>query len=239
MEYRTDKRTKNLTLRDIHVGDWVQVWSEQTERYSPPLKITQICDDGTVYLVIDEENRLNPWEENIKDIDALLIDEDLLIGFGFSLSEVHHDRGGRYKSVNYGDMYVGQIRLTLYDVDLVYFRTCGHECQYLHKLLKYWHCHNINIKLEWKGFNMRKEQLDNFVSDLNAIRRERLERSLSNTDMKHSEIDWGQRRYEIAKKVFPAIFFADKPKLTLQEAAHEAVRYADALIDELKKGGEK
>lgn len=42
MEYKKDKRTKNLTLRDIHVGDWVQVWSEATERYSPPLKITQI-----------------------------------------------------------------------------------------------------------------------------------------------------------------------------------------------------
>ena len=51
MEYKKDKRTKNLTLRDIHVGDWVQVWSEQAERYSPPLKITQICDDGTIYLV--------------------------------------------------------------------------------------------------------------------------------------------------------------------------------------------
>lgn len=23
------QRTKNLTMRDIHVGDWVQVWSEQ------------------------------------------------------------------------------------------------------------------------------------------------------------------------------------------------------------------
>ena len=150
MEYKTDKRTENLTLRDIHVGDWVQVWSEQTERYSPPLKITQICDDGTVYLVIDEENRLNPWEENIKDIDALLIDEDLLIGFGFSLSEVHQDYWGDwYRSVNHGDMYVGQIRRTLYD--LVYFRTCGYECQYLHKLLNYWHRNNINIKLEWKG----------------------------------------------------------------------------------------
>lgn len=83
MEYRKDKRTKNLTLRDIHVGDWVQVWSEHTERYSPPLKITQICDDGTVYLIIDEENRLDPWEENIKDIDALPITPDLLKGFGF------------------------------------------------------------------------------------------------------------------------------------------------------------
>ena len=31
MEYKKDKRTENLTLRDIHVGDWVQVWSEQAE----------------------------------------------------------------------------------------------------------------------------------------------------------------------------------------------------------------
>ena len=83
MEYKKDTRTKNLTLRDIHVGDWVQVWSDLTERYSPPLKITQICDDGTVYLIIDEDNRLDPWEENIKDIDALPITPDLLRGFGF------------------------------------------------------------------------------------------------------------------------------------------------------------
>ena len=49
--------------------------------------------------------------------------------------------------------------------------------------------------------------------------------------------------------MFPAIYFADKPKHTHQEPAQEAVRYADALIDELryadvlidelKKGGEK
>ena len=71
MEYRKDKRTKNLTLREIHVGDWVQVWSEIAERYSPPLKIIQICDDGTVYLIGSEEERLTPWEENIKNIDAL------------------------------------------------------------------------------------------------------------------------------------------------------------------------
>ena len=91
---------------------------------------------------------------------------------------------------------------------------------------------------------MRKEQLDNFVSGLDAMRRERLERSLSNTDMKQSEIDWEQRRYEIAKEMLPAIYVDDKPRegedyLTLHEAAHEAVRYADALVNELKKGGEK
>ena len=83
MEYKKDTRTKNLTLRDIHVGDWVQVWSETTERYSPPLKIIQICDDGTIYLVTSDEERPTPWEEDIKNVDALPIDGDILVGFGF------------------------------------------------------------------------------------------------------------------------------------------------------------
>ena len=87
MEYRKDKRTKNLTLRDIHVGDWVQVWSEQAERYSPPLKIIQICDDGTIYLVTSDEERCTPWEEDIKNVDALPITEEVLLGFGFEKSE--------------------------------------------------------------------------------------------------------------------------------------------------------
>lgn len=77
MEYRTDKRTKNLTLRDIHVGDWVQVWSEQTERYSPPMKIISIHDDGTIYLVTSNEERCTPFEENIKNVDSLPITDDV------------------------------------------------------------------------------------------------------------------------------------------------------------------
>ena len=57
-------------------------------------------------------------------------------------------------------------------------------------------------------------------------------------------IDWEQRRYEIAKEMLPVIYYDDKPQegedyLTLNEATHEAVRYAEALITELKKGGEK
>ena len=85
MEYRKDKRTKNLTLRDIHVGDWVQVWSEITERYSPPLKIISIHDDGTIYLVTSDEERYTPWEEDIKNVDALEITKELLQGFGFDV----------------------------------------------------------------------------------------------------------------------------------------------------------
>ena len=83
--YKTDIRTGNLTLRDIHVGDWVQVWSEQAERYSPPLKIIQSCDDGTIYLVTSDEERPTPWEEDIKNVDALPITRELLEGFGFEV----------------------------------------------------------------------------------------------------------------------------------------------------------
>ena len=85
MEYKKDKRTKNLTLREIHVGDWVQVWSDITERYSTPLKITQICDDGTIYLVTSDEERCTPCEEDIKNVDALPITKELLQGFGFEV----------------------------------------------------------------------------------------------------------------------------------------------------------
>ena len=86
MEYKTDKRTKNLTLRDIHGGDWVQVWSETTERYSPPLKIISIHDDGTIHLVTSDKERPTPWEEDIKNVDALPITPELLKVFGFEKS---------------------------------------------------------------------------------------------------------------------------------------------------------
>ena len=57
-------------------------------------------------------------------------------------------------------------------------------------------------------------------------------------------IEWEQRRYEIAKEMLPIIYYDDKPQdgedyLTLQQAAHEAVRYAEALMRELKKGCEQ
>ena len=48
-------------------------------------------------------------------------------------------------------------------------------------------------------------------------------------------IDWEQRRYEIAKHVLPRVFAFSEPKYS----AIYAVSYADALIKELKKGGEK
>ena len=78
----------SLSLRDIHIGDWVQVWRAEDERYSPPLKITQICVEGTVHLVSKDEDRGTPseWVESIKNIDALPITSGVLLGFGFEKS---------------------------------------------------------------------------------------------------------------------------------------------------------
>ena len=50
----------------------------------------------------------------------------------------------------------------------------------------------------------------------------------------NENIDWEQRRYEIAKHML-----SYNIHYTPKELAVKAVSYADALIKELKKGGEK
>ena len=144
MEYKKDIRTKNLTLRDIHVGDWVQVWSEATERYSPPLKIISICDNGTIYLALSDEERLTPWEEDIKNVDALPITKDLLKGFGFDLSELIEDR-----SVHYKGIYIGHWHT--HSNGTIYLQVYRGVCQYMHELVEDNYRHYINMNLEWKG----------------------------------------------------------------------------------------
>ena len=109
MNFKKDKRTKNLTLRDIHVGDWVQVWSEQTERYSPPMKIISIHDDGTIYLVTSDEERCTPFEENIKNVDALPITPELLKGFGFVVNGTSLPYSKRNSLVFYKDEKIGSL----------------------------------------------------------------------------------------------------------------------------------
>lgn len=63
------------------------------------------------------------------------------------------------------------------------------------------------------------------------------------------QIDWEQRRYEIAKDMLCAIYVDDGNESrcanhnmdfeyqSLQGSAREALRYANALIEELKKQG--
>ena len=142
MEYKKDKRTKNLTLRDIHVGDWVQVWSEHAERYSPPLKIIQICDDGTIYLVTSDEERCTPFEENIKNVDALPITPELLKGFGFEIevNKYYDDR------IRYNGKYLAFGELI--KIDTGKYRIG--DCIYMHQFIAYAEDY-FDVKIEWKG----------------------------------------------------------------------------------------
>ena len=147
MEYKKDKRTDNLTLRDIHVGEWVQVWSEITERYSPPLKITQICDDGTIYLVTSDEERPTPLEEDIKNVDAIPITTELLQGFGFDVVQKS------YPTDEYEVFYNGEKICELW----VFSNSCTLETpwnsyEYFHEFMDGM-CDEFTelLRLEWKG----------------------------------------------------------------------------------------
>lgn len=50
--------------------------------------------------------------------------------------------------------------------------------------------------------------------------------------------DWEQRRYEIAKDILPNTIFEYDGK-GIERGVKDAVKCADALIAELKKGGER
>ena len=147
MEYKKDKRAKNLTLRDIHVGDWVQVWSDITERYSPPLKIISIHDDGTIYLVTSDDERPTPFEEDIKNVDALPITSELLKGFGFDVVP----KG--YPKDEYDIIYNGEKICEFW----VFSNSCTLETpwtyyEYFHEFMG--HLYYVlpkTLKLEWKG----------------------------------------------------------------------------------------
>lgn len=51
--------------------------------------------------------------------------------------------------------------------------------------------------------------------------------------------DWEQRRYEIAKDILPHMILLEYYGKGLERGVKDAVLIADALIAELKKGGEE
>ena len=147
MEYKKDKRTENLTLRDIHVGDWVQVWSEITERYSPPLKIISIHDDGTIYLVTSDEERCTPFEENINNVDAIPITTELLQGFGFDVVQKS------YPTDEYEVFYNGEKICELWMLsNSCTLETPWNSYEYFHEFIGFlYYTLPKTLKLEWKG----------------------------------------------------------------------------------------
>ena len=51
-----------------------------------------------------------------------------------------------------------------------------------------------------------------------------------------NNIDWEQRRYEIAKSMLPVVRSNSSGIMSIKQVARLAVDYADALIEELKGG---
>ena len=152
MEYKKDKRTKNLTLRDIHIGDWVQEWSPLTERYDPPTKVMSISDDGDVLLIYDDKHRLTPNEARIENIDALPIDADLLRGFGFEklCDNFYYSKDGA--SVMAQDKQLGV--LDFFCIDKYGESVSLGDIAYMHELQQALHEERNfigNFNIEWKG----------------------------------------------------------------------------------------
>lgn len=50
-----------------------------------------------------------------------------------------------------------------------------------------------------------------------------------------TEINWEQRRYEIAKTVLPTMFTHEQDEVSFDLIASDAVRLADELIKQLKQ----
>lgn len=73
----------HLNLHDIHIGDWVQEYSEFTGKPSMPMFVSAIFADGTIYLDFDG-NEGDVWEANIENVAPIKIDKDILKGFGFT-----------------------------------------------------------------------------------------------------------------------------------------------------------
>lgn len=115
-------------------------------------------------------------------------------------------------------------------------------------------------KLSVRALNVLKlagvETFDDFMAFVPSNRyrycSDRVAREIINTQKMYyvkpeqpsPEIDWEQRRYEIAKTVIHAQISAPiipgvDPNPSITDLAKRSVMIADALVAELKKGGEK
>lgn len=148
MEQETIKRTRNFSLRKIHVGDWVQVWMLHYKTYYRPTIVTAIHDNGTIYHTT-KKGHPKPFVDIIEDVDMIPITEEILLGFGFDLREPHFDISGKeLKSVYWHDMYIGHLHKQNTSCIL---RVRGAGVSFVHELQELFEYNNMEIELKWKG----------------------------------------------------------------------------------------
>lgn len=98
---KEQERTRNLSVREIHIGDWVQVWSPGKKSYSYPVKVTGIYADGAVHAKpFDDSDEVVMTK--IRFVDALPVDEALVESFGF-------------ERINGGNAYMSKDKVLVYD----------------------------------------------------------------------------------------------------------------------------
>lgn len=90
------------------------------------------------------------------------------------------------------------------------------------------------------------KEFDEFFEKYPKQKAAKMQDAENTTTGPHKGIDWEQRRYEIAKEILPNAKYYQRYRsdgllhnLTMEESVKVAVLYADALIAELKKGGEQ
>ena len=139
----------HMTLQDVCVGDWIQVYSQITKRYMPPTRITAIFCDGTIQHEIDEEQG-DPFEDHIRDARPIRINRDTLKGFGFTVSnQKFHEDFYPYYDCLLGDKRVG----TLVPLFSEFFFFCGSFWTgWMHEMIR--HLSSVSdkpIKITWHG----------------------------------------------------------------------------------------
>lgn len=150
-----ETRTKNLTLRDVHVGDWVQVWSPVTNRYMPPTKIFALFEDGTVYHAISDDQG-DFFEDNIENVDALPITAELLEGFGFEIERSTDNPFCKTVKVLLNGICFGGILMDCKPNIILFVGYFECVATYMHHLTNYITVRHKDIKLEWKGVDTSK-----------------------------------------------------------------------------------
>lgn len=147
MEQEEIKRTRNFSLRKIHVGDWVQVWMFGL-RYTTPAKVTDISDNGSIFYTLYEGQCVS-FQCKIENVDMIPITEEILLGFGFDLREPHFNISGKeLKSVYWRDTYIGHLHKQNTSCIL---RVRGAGVSFVHELQELFEYNNMGIELKWKG----------------------------------------------------------------------------------------
>ena len=93
-----------------------------------------------------------------------------------------------------------------------------------------WFCKESCCKMDSSNFPSVKWEDDEPTEAYITLANEPQEQPTPKQD-----IDWEQRRYEIAKDILSTMFFHPKPAINRQEDINFAVKAADMLINKLKE----